>query len=384
MKKIYTYSQKSFKHVKEKIENEGNKLISVIDIEQHKDEFEDKESTIFYMDISSMIKFLKVKEEKIYEFECYLYPFFRHYSNIEYIIEDILLEDVLNIFKFGFSEGINIDLDFTIDNNIMNDKDAFRSIINISREDVNKVFEDIECSLVGHDKFKVKLKEKIRIFRVMNKIRESKILSIFLLGESGIGKSEVARCLQKSLNSNERLAKINLGNHSSKDALNSLIGSPLGYIGSEEGGELTQKIKKSDTGVLLVDEFEKADEKIFNFFLELLEDGKFTNNKGECIDLNEYIIIFTSNLSEEEFFDKVPNELVTRFDYICEFNPLSYDDKLSYMNKKIDEILHKIKNEIQIDIDIDKDCIASKLNQYKDIRNIKRAIIDEISKHIEI
>ena len=378
MMKVYTYKEEAFKYVKAKIENKSNKIITIQQIQSCINNYDE---TITYLDITSLVKVLKVHDDKIYDFEHYLIQIPNQYSNIKYIVDEKYQNDTLSILKFVFDESIPLDLGF--DDDIKKDyQDELISIINIDKEKIEQVFDYIDNNLVGHINFKVKLKEKIKTFRLMNKIGESKVLSIFLLGESGIGKSEVARCLQKSLNDNGNLAKINLGNYSSKDALNSLIGSPLGYIGSEDGGELTKKIMKSNTGVVLIDEFEKADEKVFNFFLELLEDGHFTNNKGECINLYEYMIIFTSNLSEEEFFSKVPNELITRFDYICNFTSLSYDEKFNYADNKINEILLKLNGEITID---KKDILNSlDLNNYKDVRNIKRAIISEISKYVEV
>ena len=84
------------------------------------------------------------------------------------------------------------------------------------------------------------LKEIVESFRVFNKLGEHKILSLFLMGDSGVGKTEVARSIHKALGSKSKLAKVNFGNYSSHDALNSLIGSPLGYIGSD-GGELVKR-----------------------------------------------------------------------------------------------------------------------------------------------
>ena len=117
-----------------------------------------------------------------------------------------------------------------------------------------------------------------------------------------------------------QLIKINFGNYSSKDSINSLIGSPRGYIGSEDG-ELSLKLSKKHNGIILCDEFEKADSKIFSFFLELLEEGKFTDSQSREYDLNGYVIIFTSNLNSSEFSENIPDEFQTRLDLISEFTP---------------------------------------------------------------
>lgn len=122
---------------------------------------------------------------------------------------------------------------------------------------------------------------------------------MLLLGPSGVGKTETARILSNLLAPGQPLPKINFGNYSSKDSLNSLIGSPRGYIGSEEG-ELALKIEASESGVILIDEFEKANPAVWNFFLDLLESGHFTDSQGAMHDLDGYTIVFTSNAPKEE------------------------------------------------------------------------------------
>ena len=118
---------------------------------------------------------------------------------------------------------------------------------------------------------------------------DRKIFSIIICGQSGIGKTEFAKIVSEKMFPQEELIKINFGNYSTEGVLNSLIGSPLGYVGSEEGGELINKIKKSKSKVILIDEFEKATPSVYNFFYELLEDGIFTDRHGEKHDLNGYI-----------------------------------------------------------------------------------------------
>ena len=88
------------------------------------------------------------------------------------------------------------------------------------------------------------------------------------------------------------------------DALNSLIGSPLGYIGSD-GGELLKRVCESDVGLILIDEFEKANNAVFNYFLDVLENGKIVNSQADEYDINGYIIVFTSNITKENFKNKI-------------------------------------------------------------------------------
>lgn len=224
--------------------------------------------------------------------------------------------------------------------NTDNSNKALNRIIDLAQGDLDSFLSSFELKLYGHEKFKEEFRNLINTFRVFNKIGEHHILSLFLMGESGIGKTEVARVIHQCLGGKRKLAKINFGNYSSKDALNSLIGSPRGYIGSESG-ELFMKVKDSDTGVILIDEFEKGDSIIYNYFLDVLENGKMTNSQGEDIDLDGYVIIFTSNLTPQEFDNFLSPELRSRFNYIGIFQALKNTDKDRFVKRKMNDIIRK-------------------------------------------
>lgn len=157
---------------------------------------------------------------------------------------------------------------------------------------------------------------------------------------SGVGKTETARILSDLLGPGQPLPKINFGNYSGKDSLNSLIGSPRGYIGSEEG-ELSLKIEASESGVILIDEFEKANPAVWNFFLDLLESGHFTDSQGTMHDLDGYIIVFTSNAPKEEVREKFPPELLSRFSLKTRLAPLSTEDKQAFVRRYIENVATK-------------------------------------------
>ena len=123
-------------------------------------------------------------------------------------------------------------------------------LIDLSSEKADKLLDDFDSKLIGQAPFKKALRKQVGAFRLFNPIGEQPILSMLLLGPSGVGKTETARILSDLLAPGQPLPKINFGNYSSKDSLNSLIGSPRGYIGSEEG-ELTLKIEASESGIIL-------------------------------------------------------------------------------------------------------------------------------------
>ncbi|WP_034256788.1 AAA family ATPase [Adhaeribacter aquaticus] len=251
-----------------------------------------------------------------------------------------------------------------------------KRIIDLKTDQLESFFYSFNESLYGHDKFKDDFKVQVDNFRVFNKLGEHKILSLFLMGDSGIGKTEVARAIHKALEGQNKMAKINFGNYSSDNSLNSLIGSPRGYIGSEDG-EIFIRVEKSDTGVILIDEFEKSNSTLFNYFLDVLENGKLTSSLTHEIDLNGFIIIFTSNISKEDFKKVISPELRSRFDYKCYFSILKNQDKLKYVEFRINSVVKKYNKNVANVLDDDfKLKVFRKINvaKFKNMRDLNKAI----------
>lgn len=206
---------------------------------------------------------------------------------------------------------------------------------------------------------------------------ERKIFSIIICGQSGIGKTEFAKIVSDKMFPNEELIKINFGNYSTEGVLNSLIGSPLGYVGSEEGGELINKIQKSKSKVILIDEFEKATVSVYNFFYELLEDGVFTDRHGIKHDLDGYIIIFTSNMSQETYQKKIPDSLKSRFDMVYYFVNVPGQEKQLFIQNSALELIEKLQ--IHFGKKVSYESITDELEKliaYDNLRDIKRKVQD--------
>lgn len=222
-----------------------------------------------------------------------------------------------------------------------NKDEQLYKITSLSSEQLNDFVALVDHNLIGHRYFKERLQYALKNFVTLNKAKEQKVFSIFLFGASGIGKTEVARLLANGLQEDCYLAKINFQNYSSQDALNSLIGSPAGYIGCDHG-ELSDKIQKSKVGVLLCDEFEKTNRPVFSFFLELLEEGRFTDSMAREYDMDGYIIVFTSNIpNETEYKKAIPQELQTRFDLVCEFEEPTSAEKVEFLDLLLEKAYEK-------------------------------------------
>lgn len=278
-------------------------------------------------------------KKKSHDFNIY----YLNFSNIKIIAQTKRIDVLLKYFPLFFDGQEFVakllpDL-HDLDNEEIQENKLIK-ITDLQDNSFDNFIQGFKHNLIGHKYFKERLEYVLKNFRLLNRAEEQKVLSIFLYGESGIGKTEVARLIANGLQDKCYLAKINFQNYSSQDALNSLIGSPAGYVGCEHG-ELSDKIKKSKVGVLLCDEFEKTTRPVFSYFLELLEEGKFTDSMTREYDLDGYIIIFTSNLPNETEYKKViPPELQTRFDLVCEFEEPTAVEKKDFL----DLLLEKAKS----------------------------------------
>lgn len=321
-----------------------------------------------------------------------LNQFVRTYPEANYIVEADLAKECLDYHYalFESQEKVKVllgnDYPETILNGVDKSNSSKRLVTNLNKAQLDALFDNFNNKLIGHSNFKEYLKNNIYSFTKQNKIGRKKVFSIFLCGHSGLGKTEVGRQLSKLLDPKSGYSKINFGNYSSKDTLNSLIGSPRGYVGSEEG-ELSNKIEKNTAGVIICDEFEKADTPIFNFFLELLEEGHFTDSLSREFELNGYIVIFTSNIKKSEITQKFPAEFISRLDLIAEFEPLDELTKQAYIAFQVDEILNGLKNKgIEIPFS-DKQILAyksMKLDNLNDLRKIKRIVENTIFNEIQL
>lgn len=341
----------------------------------------------YYIDISSMVGFVKANDSQLFNFEQLFNSFG---ENISFICDKAYEKDIKYIFRYIFDEFSDVETESDEITDEVQEIPATKSssvkkITDLDDAELDLFFSNFDARLYGHERFKEEFKELVTSFRVFNKLGEHKILSLFLMGDSGVGKTEVARTIHKALGSQAKLAKINFGNYSSHDALNSLIGSPLGYIGSD-GGELLKRVNESDVGLILIDEFEKADNAVFNYFLDVLENGKIVNSQADEYDVNGYIIVFTSNITKENFKSKISPELRSRFNYKGVFNLLTDEDKKKFVHFRVNQIITKYREFVSADIpDRLHDVIVSEINvsQFKNMRDLNKKIKDTFVAHIK-
>lgn len=375
---IYTYNNSTDLSKIIEYANEHNIPIATFSIasDSLKSEFENfnQSAELTLLDLTSVAYAIENNKNLIYSVELFL----NHFQQTKIIALTAQIDNLLKYLPLYLEGQEPLRNLFPDLEQISLAEEQTKDIIkltNLSIPEFNEFIKKFNYNLIGHSCFKNKFEYYLKNFILLNKVGEQKVLSIFLFGVSGTGKTEVARLIANGLLQDSYLAKINFQNYSSQDALNSLIGSPAGYIGCEHG-ELSDKVKKSKVGIVLCDEFEKTTKPVFSFFLELLEEGKFTDSMAREYDLDGYIIVFTSNLQNESEYKKfITPELQTRFDLVCEFMEPTNAEKTQFLDLLLEQAQSKFVNQFsQIEITPSEKNQLYTFNYYniKSLRDIKR------------
>ncbi len=219
--------------------------------------------------------------------------------------------------------------------------------------------------------------------------------SFIFLGPTGVGKTEVARTLAYELFDDEKhMVRIDMSEYMEKFSVSRLIGSPPGYVGYEEGGQLTEAVRRNPYSIVLFDEIEKAHPEVLNLLLQILDDGRITDSNGRTVDFKNTIIIMTSNLGSEYILDgdtsKVMDEVrshfrpefINRIDEVIVFKPLTKDVIYQILDKIISDIENRLSNnDIHIKLtDKAKDYLV---DAGYDVNYGARPLKREVSKTIE-
>jgi ATP-dependent Clp protease ATP-binding subunit ClpB len=222
--------------------------------------------------------------------------------------------------------------------------------------------------------------------------------SFLFLGPTGVGKTEVARSLAEALfDSEHQIVRIDMSEYMESHSVARLIGSPPGYVGYDEGGQLTEAVRRKPYSIILFDEVEKAHPEVFNILLQILEDGRLTDNQGRTVDFKNTIIILTSNIGSEYLLsyekeaqrevmklvkEKFKPEFINRIDEIIIFNALNLKVQIEIANKMLNDLNERLKEKnlfIELGEDIQKYVIQHGFNDEYGARPLKRYI----QRHIE-
>ena len=285
-------------------------------------------------------------------------------------------------------------------------------VVSNERKKLLNLEKEISQKVIGQDKAINVISAAIRRARAGMKNPKRPIGSFLFMGPTGVGKTELAKSLANSLfDEEEALLRLDMSEYMERNAVARLLGAPPGYIGYEEGGQLTEAVKRKPYSVLLLDEIEKAHSEVFNILLQVLDEGRLTDSQGSTIDFKNAVIIMTSNLAGKAILEnqlklndnktdennlnksleKSINEslssifrpeFLNRIDEVIQFEPLTKDQLQKIIMLQLED-LKKLLLEQEINVKIAKNVIIKIANDSYEPRYGARSVSREIRRQIE-
>lgn len=273
-----------------------------------------------------------------------------------------------------------------------------QKLVGGEREKLLHLNENMKKRVKGQDEALELVSEAIIRARAGIKDPNRPIGSFLFLGPTGVGKTEVARTLAYELFDDERhMVRIDMSEYMEAHSVSRLVGAPPGYVGYDEGGQLTEAVRRNPYSIVLFDEIEKAHRDVFNILLQILDDGRITDSQGRTVDFKNTIIILTSNLGSEYILDKEENseelvmnavrhtfkpEFINRLDEIIVFHSLSKDVVYDILDKIISEIEYRLRDQ-KIKITLTENAKDYIIDQSYDENYGARPIKRYVSRHLE-
>ncbi|MEL0240199.1 MAG: AAA family ATPase [Flavobacteriaceae bacterium] len=287
-----------------------------------------------------------------------------------------------------------------------------QSLVTSEREKLVHLEEELKKKLIGQDHAIEAVSDAIRRSRSGLQDENKPIGSFLFLGTTGVGKTELAKTVTEFLfNDPSAMTRIDMSEYSEKHSVSRLVGAPPGYVGYEEGGQLTEAVRRKPYSVVLLDEIEKAHPEVFNTLLQVLDDGRLTDGQGRVVDFKNTVIIMTSNLGshlwnnaetnssfniesiEREIITALKKHLRTEFinliDEIITFRPLSSEAIESIVRIQLDRVIEKIETkEITLEVSDQAVEAIAKIGFDPDFgarpikRVIQRKVVNELSKKL--
>ena len=287
-----------------------------------------------------------------------------------------------------------------------------QSLVTSEREKLLHLEEELKKKLIGQDHAIEAVSDAIRRSRSGLQDENKPIGSFLFLGTTGVGKTELAKRVTEFLfNDPSAMTRIDMSEYSEKNSVSRLVGARPGYVGYEEGGQLTEAVRRKPYSVVLLDEIEKAHPEVFNTLLQVLDDGRLTDGQGRMVDFKNTVIIMTSNLGSHLWIDAEANspskmesiekeifsalkkhlrpEFINRIDEIITFRPLSSEAIESIVRIQLDRVIEKIESK-EITLEVSDQAIETiaKIGFDPDFgarpikRVIQRKVVNELSKKL--
>ena len=278
-------------------------------------------------------------------------------------------------------------------------------LVETERDKLLRLPEILHRRVIGQDEGIQAVSEAILRARAGLKDENRPIGSFIFLGPTGVGKTELAKALSEALFDTERnMIRIDMSEYMEKHSVSRLVGAPPGYVGYDEGGQLTEAVRRKPYSVILFDEIEKAHPDVFNILLQVLDDGRLTDNQGRTVDFKNTIVIMTSNVGSQDLIDNMKEdgsvdpeleaevegklrnyfrpEFLNRIDDVITFTPLTREQIKGIVNLQLEGIRERLEDrEITMDVtDAALDFIAGEAYEPQyGARPVKRYL----SKHVE-
>lgn len=292
-----------------------------------------------------------------------------------------------------------------------------KRMLESEKEKLLRMEEALHRRVIGQDEAIEAVSDAIRRSRAGLQDSKRPIGSFLFMGTTGVGKTELAKALAEFLFNDENLiTRIDMSEYQERHSVSRLVGAPPGYVGYEEGGQLTEAVRRKPYSVILLDEIEKAHSDVFNILLQVLDDGRLTDNKGRTVDFKNTILIMTSNvgsgiiqdnlsrineLNRDELLAKTKSEVIeslknsvrpefiNRIDEIIMFHPLTHDNVKEIVKLQLELVKDKLK-EMQISLEFTNYAMKYLSEKGYDpsygARPIKRAIqrelVNELAKEL--
>ena len=258
------------------------------------------------------------------------------------------------------------------------------------KEKLLHIEEVLHKRVIGQDEAIEAVSNAVRRSRAGLQNEKRPIGSFMFLGTTGVGKTELAKALAEYLfNDENMMTRIDMSEYQERHTVSRLVGAPPGYVGYEEGGQLTEAVRRKPYSVILLDEIEKAHPDVFNVLLQVLDDGRLTDNKGRTVDFKNTILIMTSNLKPELVKDAFRPEFLNRIDEIITFHSLTPSDIRKILLLQTGQLQAKMK-EMGITLQFSEQFLDYLSNKGYDPaygarpvkRVLQRELIDELARKL--